>query len=219
MNIYLVVEGQVGEKRVYGFWAPLVNPALRVIPSMEDVTQDCLYIISGGGYPNYFDVISDGIEDVTTSGLFDRFVIAIDSEDMSYEDKKAEIQTFVDSHNRHIDYRIIIQHFCLETWALGNRIIITRHPKDARIREYRKYFDVLINDPELLPGYPKEDLNRSQFAEKYLRFMLNEKYRNLSYSKKNPQALLDIRYYERVRSRHFDTGHIASFRDFLNAFV
>jgi hypothetical protein len=219
MNIYLVVEGRVGEKRVYGFWVPLVNPALKIINNMEDVTQDCVYIISGGGYPNYFDVISDGIEDVATGDLFDRLVIAIDSEDMSYQDKKNEIQSFVGSHDRRIDYRIIIQHFCLETWALGNRAIITRYPKSSSVREYRKYFDVLVNDPELLPGYPKEDLNRAQFAEKYLRFVLNEKYTNLSYSKRNPQALLDIKYYERVRSRYFDTGHIASFSDFLGAFI
>jgi hypothetical protein len=218
MNIYLVVEGRVGEKRIYGFWVPLVNPALKIISNMEDVTQNCVYIISGDG-SNYFDIISDGIEDVQTSGLFDRLVIAIDSEDMSYDEKKAEIKTFVDSHNRHIDYRIIVQHFCLETWALGNRVIITRHPISASIREYRKHFDVLVNDPELLLGYPKEDLNRAQFAEKYLRAVLNEKYRNLSYSKRNPQALLNVKYYERVRSRYFNTGHIASFNDFLEAFI
>ena len=91
MNIYLVVEGRVGEKRVYGFWVPLVNPALKIISNMEDVTQDCVYIISGDG-SNYFDVISDGIADVETSGLFDRLVIAVDSEDMSYDEKKVEIR-------------------------------------------------------------------------------------------------------------------------------
>ena len=138
---------------------------------------------------------------------------------MSYDDKKAEIRSFVDSQNRHIDYRIIIQHFCLETWALGNRAIVTRNPISSRMREYKRYFDVLTNDPELMPNYPKEDLTRSQFAEKYLRFLLNEKYRNLSYSKSNPEPLLHNLYFERVRSRYFDTGHITSFGDFFDAFV
>jgi len=219
MNIYLVVEGRVGEKKVYGFWVPLVNPALRITDSIDDVTADCVFIISGEGYPNYFEIISDAIEDVTTNPLFDRLVIAVDSEDMTYEDKKAEIQTFVAGHNRQIDYHIIIQHFCLETWALGNRVIITRNPATPRIREYRRYFDVLTEDPQLMPDYPTEELNRSQFAEKYLRALLNEKYRNLSYSKSNPEALLNALYFERVRSRYFDTGHIASFGDFLDAFV
>ncbi len=219
MNIYLVVEGLVGEKLVYGYWVPLVNQSLKVVDSIEDVTDDCLYIISGGGYPNYFEVISAAIEDVTSGGLFNRLVIAIDSEEMTYEDKRTEIQSFVDGHNIQIDCRIVIQHFCLETWALGNRVIITRNPRNLRIREYRNYFDVLLNDPELLPYYQREDLTRSQFAEKYLRAILNEKYRNLSYSKRNPQALLNINYYDRVRSRYFDTGHIRSFRDFLDAFI
>lgn len=219
MNIYLVVEGRVSEKKVYGFWVPLVNPALSITNSIDHVTEDCLYIISGEGYPNYFDVISDAIEDVATGHLFNRLVIAIDSEDMSYDDKKAEIQSFVVNHNTQIDYRIIIQHFCLETWALGNRVIITRNSTTSRIREYRRYFDVLTNDPQLMPDYPNEQLTRSQFAEKYLRSLLNERYRNLSYSKSNPGALLNTLYFERVRSRYFDTGHIASFRDFLDAFV
>ena len=82
MNIYLVVEGHVGEKKVYGFWVPLMNPALSVTNNIDLVTEDCLYIISGGGYPNYFEVMGDAIEDVATSSLFDRLVIAIDSEDV-----------------------------------------------------------------------------------------------------------------------------------------
>ena len=134
MNIYLVVEGRVGEKLVYGYWVPLVNQSLKVVDSIEDVTEDCLYIISGGGYPNYFEVISAAIEDVTSGGLFNRLVIAIDSEEMTYEDKRTEIQSFVDVHNIQFDCRIVIQHFCLETWALGNRVIITRNPRNSRIR-------------------------------------------------------------------------------------
>ena len=70
--------------------------------------------------------------------------------------RRMKSKTFVDSHNKNLDYQIIIQHFCLETWALGNRVIITRNPISASIREYRKYFDVLVDDPELLPGYPKQ---------------------------------------------------------------
>ena len=219
MNIYLVVEGRVGEKQVYGFWVPLVNPVLKITNNIEEVTENCLHVISGGGYPNYFDVIADGIKDVEANKTFDRLVIAIDSEDMSYEDKKTEIQTFIKDYKTLIDYRIVVQHFCLETWALGNRVIFPRNPKNSHIREYRNYFNVLINDPELLPDYPKEELNRSQFAEKYLRFTLNDKYKNLSYSKNNPQALLHITYFERVRSRFLETGHISSFRDFLEAFI
>ena len=174
MNVYLVVEG-TGEKPVYAHWAPLVNPDLSVVDSLDEVKNNNLIIFSGGGYPNYFDVIEAGIEDVAGNEHLDRLVIAVDSEEMSYEEKREEIEEFVTAFGRDLNYKVVVQHFCLETWALGNQVIITRKPKDPKLREYKEYFDVLKEDPELLPGYPKEDLLRAQFAERYLKKLLNEK--------------------------------------------
>mgnify|MGYP001230945784 CR=1 FL=1 len=212
MNIYLVVEGPVGEKRVYAHWVPLVNPRLRVVSSLDMIVNDHLIIVSGGGYPNYLEVIERGIMDVME-------VIAVDSEDMSYDDKYQEIDNYVKSFRVQLNYKIIVQHFCLETWALGNQALVTRRPKDPKLREYREMFDVLVRDPELLPNYPKESLNRSQFAARYLKKLLNEKHKKLTYSKSNPIALLHDKFYDRVKARLETTGHIHSFDNFLTAFV
>lgn len=219
MNVYLIVEGNVGEKKVYAHWVPLVNPSLTVVKTLDEIQRDNLIIYSGGGYPNYFDVIEAGVEDVFTNKHIDRLVISVDSEEMSYQEKRQEIDEFVKALGKNIDYKIIVQHFCLETWALGNKAIVTRNPNDVQLREFRGYFDVLTKDPELLPGYSANNLNRSQFASRYLRSLLNEKYRNLTYTKRNPQALLHNKYFERVKMRLETTGHIASFEDFLAAFV
>lgn len=219
MNIYLVVEGPVGEKQVYAHWVPLVNPALTVVGSLADVRHNNLVIYSGGGYPQYFDLIKAGIDDVAANPHIDRLVVAVDSEEMSYAEKHAEINQFVISCKIPINYRIIIQHFCLEAWALGNQVIVARNPKDEKLREYRRHFDVLTKDPELLPEYPPKRLNRSQFASLYLKKLLNEKYKRLTYTKSNPGVLLHEKYYERVRGRLESTGHIRSFNDFLSAFV
>lgn len=219
MNIYLVVEGPVGEKQLYTKWVPLVNPNLRVVTSLEEVVDNNIVIYSGGGYPNYFEVISNGVEDVKAHGHIDRLVIAVDSENMSYEEKRSEIDAYVKSLHVSFDYRIVVQHFCLETWALGNQMIVSRNPTDPRLREYLRLFNVLRQDPELLPDYPPERVNRSQFAALYLKRLLNEKYRNLTYSKSNPLALLHRKYYERVKARSENSGHLASFKDFLGAFV
>jgi hypothetical protein len=219
MNIYLIVEGNIGEKAVYSSWIPFVNPSLNIKNNIQDVQQDDVFIISGGGYPNYYEIIENGIEDVKYTNLFDRIVIAIDSEEMSYIEKQNEITNFLINKNIPIDCRIIIQHFCLETWALGNRIIIPRNPKSVQIKIYRKIFDVLVNDPELLPRLDSENLNRSQFAEKYLRVILNDKYKNLTYNKSNVKTLLNKKFFDRVTSRHLDTNHISSFANFLNAFI
>lgn len=218
MNVYLIVEGK-GEKKVYAHWVPLVNPSLSVVNSLDEVQHNNLVIYSGGGYPNYLDVIEAGVEDVATNEQLDRLVISIDSEEMSYKQKRLEIDEFVKELGRTLDYKIIVQHFCLETWALGNKVIASRNPKDIQLRQYRNYFDVLTKDPELLLGYPKDNLNRSQFAARYLAKLLNEKYKNLTYRKGTPNALLHDQYFNRVKMRLETTGHIASFKDFLAAFV
>ncbi len=218
MNVYLIVEGE-GEKKVYAHWVRLINPSLNIVNSLDEVQHNNLIIYSGGGYPNYFEVIEAEVEDVSANEKLDRLIIAIDSEEMSFEEKWREIDEFVIELGKNLDYKIIVQHFCLETWALGNEVIVSRNPKDPKILELRKYFDVLNNDPEFLPDYPENNLNRSQFAEYYLRKLLNEKYRNLTYKKNNPKALLHETYFHRVKKRWKTTRHIKSFKFFLDAFV
>lgn len=218
MNVYLVVEGK-GEKKVYAHWVPLVNPNLSVVDSLEEVQHNNLIIFSGGGYPNYLEVVEAGVEDVVGNEKLDRLVIAIDSEEMSYEEKRREIEKVVDASGKNLDYKIIVQHFCLETWALGNKVIVSRNPKNLQLQQYRNHFDILNRDPELLPDYPIEDLSRSQFAARYLTKLLNEKYKALTYKKGNPKPLLHDMYFKRVKMRLETTGHIASFEDFLTAFV
>src|SRR4030042_1219577 len=141
MNIYLVVEGPVGEKQVYTHLIPLVNPNLKVVTNIDEIVNNNLIIYSGGGYPSYFEVIEAGVSDVLSNGNIDRLVIAVDSEEMSYEEKKQEIDDFINTLRVDIDYKIIVQHFCLETWALGNQVVISRKPKDPKVREYRSFND------------------------------------------------------------------------------
>lgn len=218
MNIYVVVEGLV-ERRVYREWIPLVNPNLKQVYDIEAVVLDNFYLISGGGYPQYFDVVEAAIEDVNNFAAFDRLVISVDSEEFTFDDKYQEIDAFVSARYCRVDTRIVIQHFCIETWGLGNRTIVRRNPQLPRLITYRALFDVLDRDPELLPEYPDEELNRSQFAERYLRAALNDRFRNLTYSKSNPQPLLHPAYFGQLESRLNESGHIQSFAGFLAAFV
>lgn len=183
-----------------------------------DITDNHFAIIAGGGYPNYFDIIEAAIEDVNSAGNIDRLVIAIDSEDMSFEEKHREVLDFVRNKPCAAPIFIVVQHFCLETWALGNKRVGPRNPRNPALRKYKEVFNVLANHPELLPPYPPAGLNRAQFAEVYLRAMLNDKHKNLSYSKRNPRALLHKTYFTEVKKRFETTGHIASFATFLEAF-
>ena len=218
MNIYVVAEG-LAEREVYLCWIPLVNPRLSPVYRIEDVDNDNFYLISGGGYPQYFETIEAAIDDVNGVYKFDRLVVSVDSEEMSHSEKLEEMGAFFATRPCRADIRIVIQHFCFETWALGNRTIVRAHPGSARLIRYRVLFDVRSRDPELLPSNSDEDLNRSQFAATYLRAALNDKFRNLTYTKSNPTPLLHQMYFQRVRNRFDSTDHIASFDGFLSAFV
>lgn len=218
MNIYLVVEGKKTEPIVYPKWIKYINPRYRVVQDIDKVLENNIYLISGEGYPSYFEVIEAGAFDVSENRQFDRLVIAVDSEDMTYSEKRTEITDFVDDLSVNIEYRVVVQHFCIETWALGNRYIVPRHSDNERVKRFREIWDVLKYDPQGLPPLD-EDHNRAQFAELYLSALLNSRHKNLTYSKRNPKVLLNRKYFDRVKSRLEDTCHITSFNDFLTAFV
>jgi hypothetical protein len=219
VNLYIAVEGEVGEIQVYRSWVPLVNPALSYVDHISEIRDNNFYIVSGGGYPNYFEVIDAAIQDVNNLNNIDRLVIAVDSEELSYEEKLTEMETHLAESHCSSQVKVIVQHFCLETWALGNQKAVPKHPHNGALHRYMHFYNVRSKDPALLTGYEVENLNRCQFAEKYLRRALNEKYKNLTYSKSNPTALLHHKYFERVQYRLSHTGHIESFRNFLQAFV
>ena len=126
---------------------------------------------------------------------------------------------FIANKSCRTEVKIVVQYFCFETWTLGNRKIIKANTKSEKLREYKKLFNVRVYDPELLPEEPNEKLNRAQFAERYLRLALNDTFRNLTYSKGNPQAVIHTKYFDQVRNRLCTMGHIASFSDFLRAFI
>ncbi len=213
----MVAEGERGARKVYRSWINFVNPSLTYVDRVDEISHNSYVIYAGFGYPFYFQIIEDAIRDVNSYGNVDRLVIGVDSEDMSHQEKYDEIASFVNGSGCKAEIHIVVQHFCLETWALGNRIIFRRNPHSLKLRLYLQFFDVRMLNPELLPSH--EGTNRAQFAVKYLKAALNERYGNLSYSKNDPKVLLNALYFERVKQRFYDTGHIPSFEAFLSAFV
>jgi len=216
VNIYVVVEGET-EKKVYSTWIPLINPALTEISSVEDVSDNNFLIVKGGGIPGYFEIIEAAVEDVHSIAAFDRLVVCVDSEELTYVAKYQEVEAFINGTARAIDYRIVVQHFCFETWALGNRRIVSRYPQSQRLREFKNHFDVGARDPELLTVIPRLTLTRARFAESYLRALLNERFRNLTYIKGHPGPVSQRTYFEQLVDRYQATGHIGSFAHLLAA--
>jgi hypothetical protein len=218
MNIYVVVEG-IAEKVVYPSWIPLVNPLLSHIIDLTQIRQNNFFIFSAGGYPKIFDAIDGAIDDIKRYRRFNRLVISVDSEDMTRNEKYNEFTDYLATRNIPCETRIIVQDFCFETWALGNRKIIRPISRSERLQHYRALFDVRVRDPELLPEKPYEDFNRAQFAEKYLQLVMNDVKRSLTYSKGRPYPVYEDYYFEQVRNRYQQANHIRSFNGFLSAFL
>jgi hypothetical protein len=219
MNIYVVVEGDVTEKLVYSRWVPYANGDLVEVAHPTEVVHNNFVIVSGQGYPQYRARIERAAQDVQRIRAFDRLVIAVDSEDKTFPEKYAEIDGIVRATRLAKDYRIVIQHFCFEAWALGNRRIARRNSRDTALRQYRAFHDVVALDPELLPDYPPEELTRTRFALKYFKALLRDRSPALRYSKSNPGPVQEQDYFEALIERLNASRHIPSFKAFLNAFV
>ncbi len=218
MNIAVLTEGK-SEKYIFKSWIPLVNPLTTFVDSIDDVRNDNFVVVSGFGYPSYLKLIHEVMEDVDRHGNIDRLVICVDSEDMSLADKQSEIVNHVRVKPCSVAVRVVVQHFCIETWALGNVKICLINPSLEPLKTYKAFFDVRISDPELLPAYVLSQLNRAQFAAKYLGALLQAGKPPRTYRKGNPKPLSHPTYFQQVRLRHQTTNHIGSFGNFLSAFV
>jgi len=215
MNIYVVVEGDT-EKEVYSSWISQINRDLKYVDDISEIIDNNYAILSGGGYPQYFEIIDNAISDVNNHGAIDRFVISVDSEEMSRIDKYQEVDLHIYDRPCIANIYIVVQHFCLEAWALGNRSIFRKKPTNKELLEYMEFFNVKNEDPELLPKYNCR--TRSQFAFKYLHKAVNDINSSMTYSKKNPKALKQPDYVYQLTKRLGGTGHISSFQVFLDAF-
>jgi hypothetical protein len=218
MNIVIFTEDK-GTKSVYKCWVPQVNPNITYVDKIFDILANNFTVISGFGYPHYLKIVEGVIDDINSHGNIDRLIIAVDSEDMTFQDKLNEITDYLRNLNCSAVVYPVIQFFCFETWALGNRSICSVNPNYPKLLEYKTYFDVRNNDPELLPPYPKLNLNRAQFAEAYLNAAFHNIRTDLSYNKSNPKPLCEASYFYQVRKRCVTDNQIQSFSYFLNALV
>ena len=222
MNFYCIVEGRT-ERKIYPKWIKYCNSTLNIVPRIEDVNQNEVFIITAGGYPYIFEVIKSAIIDIKTYPKFDKFVISLDSELSSYEEKRNELidkltEFKFDAESLNIELVIIIQNFCLETWALGHRKIFRKRTTDPDLNEFKKFYNVTVNDPELLPDFPIRKYSRVEFAYKYLHHGIKDLYTSLTYTKSSPDFIGEQHYFDELISRYDDTKHISSFSIFVDTF-
>jgi hypothetical protein len=217
MNFYIIVEGDV-EKEVYAGWIPSIRSGLTMVDHPSKLNNNNFVLVSGGGYPYYMQMIESAVADLQQNPDGIRLIVSVDSEDMSRQDKYAEIDEHIQAClNFALDYRIVVQHCCFESWALGNKKMGPRRPSDPELRRFKQLFDVMTNDPEQLPAM--DGFNRAQSALKYLRKMIADRAPRLTYSKSNPAIVARVDYLEELKKRYQTTQHIDSLAALLGAFA
>jgi hypothetical protein len=221
VNLYVVVEGERAARKIYKTWIPIVNPEIQYIDYLNQLSQNNFFILAGFGQSQFLvSQIEHAINDVNNLP-FNRLVLAIDSENQNFQEKLTELSERVEGLGCKVPVKYIIQHFCFETWLLGNKQTFRKKTDDDELLKFRAIFDVRNNDPELLPANDERAWNRSQFALQYLRAGLRDVHpaNRVSYTKSHPGVIVTEGYFNQVKKRHIEDHHIMSFKGFLDAFI
>jgi hypothetical protein len=219
MNIYFLVEGKRTEKKVYPKWLSFLIPELVEVKSFDLVEKNNYYIFSGNGFPSLLhNHLKNCVEDINSNKNYDYFIICLDSDELSIQDCKNEIISFMKQENIILNpntkFEIIVQNVCFETWFLGNQKIFKRNPTDQELLNYTSFYNVGLDDPEQMNKLPSFENSKSMFHATYLEKLLTE--RNINYSKKNPQGVIEEYYLNSLIERNKETSHIQSFGDFIS---
>lgn len=180
-----------------------------------ELINNNFYILSGCGYPNYFNVISNSIRDLTINDLDATLIIIVDAEDFTLQEKISEINEFLRiSHSDFHNYKIIVQTPSIEGWCLGNQKFINPSPQSMMLNTLISHYNVRLLDPEKIDSY--DEYNKAQTSTLYLKEAAKEK--GLRYTKNRPDIIADITYLEKLISRNSTTEHIDSIQIFLKTF-
>lgn len=212
MNLYLLVEGERTEKKVYRAWIAHVFPNLEQVYRIEDIKDNHFFLLAGYGYPSYLQRIPTALTDIKRHGNIDHFLICVDAEENTVEAKRAEIQEIISKSTDFAPCHIIIHNCCMETWFLGNRKIFRPHPHSKKLVEFIRFYDVSRDDPEEM-GCPSDYPTRAQFHDEYLKEIFRE--RGLSYNKRRPAEVIERYYFNELIKRNTKTGHLATFGELI----
>lgn len=217
-SIYMLVEGEKTEPAIYRAWLPLLFPGMREARTPEDAIEgNAFYMLAGYGYPSIKTRLRDAIADVNSFGGFGHLVVALDSEEMEPIMIRTEIERLIDAEGCPVPSSVIVANCAMETWLLGNRRFIKRNPESEALRGFRSSYDVIENDPELLPNLDTQRFNtRAQYHHEYLRAAFVE--RGLRYRKNNPGEAASASYFEEICARALaavEPKHLQSFQMLL----
>jgi len=215
MNVYFLVEGKRTETKVYPNWISHLVPNLKRVMYFDEIDKNNYFLFSSHGYPSIFDDIPKAVKDINQCGKYTYFVICLDADEITVEERKNEVLEVLQADVLELKAKliIIVQNRCFESWFLGNSKVYPRNPQDESLKQYCKFYNVSIEDPEMMPGF--QGFNSiSQFHADYLKRMLKEK--RINYSKRNPGTVGEYHYLKALQKRVKDTpDHLKTLQEFF----
>lgn len=157
------------------------------------------------------------LKDVSENKKITNLWVVLDADEQRVDERRALVNERIDAANldiTHCKIDVIVQNPCIETWGLGNRIIISPNKISPDFDPYLSHYDVQRNDPELMRKPQGYEGSIAHYHECYLKAML--RLRNSGYTKKNPAPLMEKAYLEQLITRAKDkNAHLSSFNHFL----
>lgn len=217
-SIYLLVEGKSTEPRLYPKWLRWLLPGYTQVNTPAEAGDHHFYLISGQGYPRLLtETLPDAIADVNDNPNFRYFLICLDSDELSLDERREEVQEYLSEYRlKQAQAHIIVQNRCIETWLLGNRQIYPSNPhRDAVCIRFCRHYDVSVLDPEAMPIHT--DFRRhAPFHEAYLKAIFRERNESVSYHKNQPGQAAEQHYLDALLNRiEASPGQLASFSEFV----
>lgn len=143
----------------------------------------------------------------------DCLVIVLDADiygsvEATYEKVVRELQK---ANIDDIQWEIIVQNKCIETWFLGNREAYPDSYSDA-FAPFADHYNVSKQDPEQMPGDGEHSIGT--YSKVYLKKMLNESKR--TYTERRVKDVTMPEYLEGMNNRIQETEDVASYKAFVD---
>jgi hypothetical protein len=218
MNLYFLVEGHT-ELKLYPQWIQFLLPEFTQVNSFDQVQYKNYYIFGGAGIPSIInDHLPAAIEDVNSMYNYNHLVMCLDAEESSVQERLDEVNCFLQDNKvllRNATLNIIVQNRCIETWLLGNRKLIPIGNIGGKLAEYREFFDVFKDDPELM-GKHSEFNTHAQFHKSYLKSIYDARGLSKVYSGICPRDSGEQHYFDQIKNRiQKEPQHLQTFQTLL----
>ena len=88
--------------------------------------------------------MKNAVKDVNEIGKYHYFAMCIDADEVEVNFRIMEVKTFMENNeialNPNTNFILIVQNRCIETWFLGNRIVVQ---KESNRRRFKRICQIL----------------------------------------------------------------------------